>query len=371
MSTVAVAQLVEQRFVVPLVVGSIPIGHLGLPAPKKGIILMKKILIALAIILVMILSTGCQAEPKQTFSIDPEATLPAVGLPEVKEPLPSDTLPIEEISESAEEPTTESEPPTTTAPETTPVATTTEEEVTEEETTTIEETKPKYTFTDIEGCTMYITGSVNVRSLPSTEGDIYFVYHLNDEVWVTGKCNETGWYRVDIEGHECYISHQYVSATKYVPPKTVTAPAANSSSSPGFVYYAIAGQYPNKDYEQYLYNCLKDRGIAWWYPYAVAQIFQESRWNPSSTNGRDHGICQFKGIYFASRAKHFAGMDNADIWNPYDSLKVYSYYIKAILVSHNNDVNRSLSFYICGDDIHWDQTYINHVMGWYNQLQAK
>ena len=39
MSTVAVAQLVEQRFVVPLVVGSIPIGHLGLPAPKKGITL--------------------------------------------------------------------------------------------------------------------------------------------------------------------------------------------------------------------------------------------------------------------------------------------------------------------------------------------
>lgn len=308
----------------------------------------------------MILSTGCQAEPKETFSIDPEATLPEIGPPEVKSTLPAiGVIPIEETSESesAAASTEQTEPPTETEEETS---------TTEEETTT---TESKYTFTDLQGSIMYVTGSVNVRSLPSTEGEIYFVYHLNDEVWVTGQCNETGWYRVDIEGHDCYISPQYISSTKYVPPRTSTAPT--QSSSPGFVYYAVAGQYPNKDYEQYLYNCLNDRGIAWWYPYAVAQIYQESRWNPNSTNGRDHGICQFKGEYFVARAKNFAGMDNADIWNPYDSLKVYSYYIKAVLAANGNNVEKTLSFYICGDSTHWDQTYINHVINWYKQLQAK
>ena len=318
----------------------------------------------------MILSTGCQAEPKDT---DPTETLAIIGVPEPSETLPEIGTPIPEEStteevtteeETAEEPVTETAPPATTAQ-----PTTTEEETTVEQTTTVEETKPKYTFQDYKGFVMYVTASVNIRSLPSTEGKIVTTRSINEEVWVTGKCNETGWYRIVIEGQTFYVSNNYVSKEKVVVNRS-SGNTATINPASGFVYYTVAGQYPNREYEKYLYNCLAERGIAWWYPYAVAQIWQESCWNPNSTNGRDHGICQFKGIYFQSRAEHFAGMKNADIWNPYDSLKVYSYYIKALLGACNNNVNATLSFYICGDMSHWDQTYINHVMNWYKQLKA-
>lgn len=321
---------------------------------------MKKILVVLTIILVMILSTGCQAEPNK-----PDATLPDIGVPIPEATLPDIGVPEPRESEMAAE---------TTEVETTEEPTTTVEPTTEEETTTIEETiektKPEFTFKDYEGFVMYVKASVNIRTLPSTKGEIVTTRSLNEEVWVTGQCVETGWYRIMIEGQTYYVSNNYVSKEKVVVNRSSGESAAIKPAS-GFVYYSVAGQYPNKEYEQYLYNCLVERGIAWWYPYAVAQIWQESRWNPKSTNGKDHGICQFKGIYFQGRAEHYAGMKNADIWNPYDSLKVYSYYIKAILAACGNKVDATLSFYIVGGTYYWNQDYINHVMNWYNQLRAQ
>lgn len=332
---------------------------------------MKKLVLAVITILIMTLSTGCgssEHSPEETIE------LPDIWQPTVEATLPSSNLPeiVPTIEESTQIEITETEIETTTEEETTVEETTTVEPATTIEETTVPETTaaPQFTFTDIEPHTMYVMGSVNVRSLPSTEGEICFVYHLNDEVWVTGKCNETGWYRIDIEGHDCYMTYLYLSEEKYVAKATTAAPMApqKSYNTAGFVYYSVSGVYPNRDYEEYLYSQLNSLGIAWWYPYAVAQIFQESRWNPNSTNGRDHGICQFKGIYFQGRAEHFAGMKNADIWNPYDSLKVYAYYIKALLAACNNKVDATLSYYICGDSYNWDQTYINHVMGWYYKL---
>ena len=317
---------------------------------------MKKLVLAIITILIMTLSTGCSSERPTE-----DQTLPGSNLPEIVAPLPSFlpeiTIPEESMSENEER------PPATTEEETASFA---EESATEQ---------PKYTFTEIEPHSMYTNASANVRSLPSNEeGETYFTLGIDEEVWVISKCNETEWFKVLIEGHECYIDSQFLSEskiTRQAPTTTVVATTAKTYNTAGFVYYSVAGVYPNKDYEQYLYSQLKNLGIAWWYPYAVAQIFQESRWNPKSTNGQDHGICQFKGAYFQSRAKNYAGMNNADIWNPYDSLKVYAYYVKAILSSHGNNVDRTLSFYFSGSDAYWSQDYINRVMNWYKQLKAQ
>lgn len=344
--------------------------------------------VTLAFVLVLFLA-GCGSSEDKSFSIDPEATLPEIGpkigsTEETNSNYPINTTEVETgiiisteetdlttIDESTKETLEEDESNSTES--STLEQTTVEPTAETEETTSIVEEpanvisgSTKYTFTEM-GEHMYVQGSVNIRTLPSTDGDIMFALDINEIVYVTGKCNETGWYRIDVEGQTFYVSNLYVGKDKVVQRSTIASTTVAKKS--GFVYYSVAGQYPNRDYEAYLYNQLDSIGIAWWYPYAVAQIFQESRWNPNATNGRDHGICQFKGIYFQGRAQHFAGMSNADIWNPYDSLKVYAYYIKAILLSHNNNVSSTLSFYICGDDAHWDQTYIDHVMNWHRQLQ--
>ena len=339
---------------------------------------MKKLIVAITIVLITTLSTGCQKQEPQIN------TLPVV---EIDLPIPTETE-IQESQESsgANKPSSESE---TTAPEpsaveeepTTPEETlplepeTTVPEPEPETTAPVEETTepaPVYTFTEIEGKVMYPISSVNVRTLPSTDGEIVCVRYMNEEVWVTARCNETGWYRIMIEGQTFYMSDSYLSETKVVPPTTQSPkPQRPTYSTTGFVYYTVAGRWPERAYEEYLYSCLVDRGIAWWYPYAIAQIWAESCWTPTSYNGVDAGICQFNEKMFPARAAHHANYPDADVWNPYDSLYVYSFYIRDILVGCNYDIEAAWSYYIKG---HWNdrhEVYINACWKWYNALEAK
>ncbi|MGN1164852.1 MAG: SH3 domain-containing protein [Lachnospiraceae bacterium] len=89
-------------------------------------------------------------------------------------------------------------------------------EISETETAVIEsETSPKavtinYTFTDM-STTMYAKSSVNVRSLPSTDGTRLGSLTKNQAVTITGKCNETGWYRIIYNDGEAYVSDKYLS----------------------------------------------------------------------------------------------------------------------------------------------------------------
>ena len=48
-----------------------------------------------------------------------------------------------------------------------------------------------YTFKDIQQ-TMYATGSVNIRTLPSMKGEKVGMLSKDQKVSVTGRCNETG-----------------------------------------------------------------------------------------------------------------------------------------------------------------------------------
>lgn len=91
-------------------------------------------------------------------------------------------------------------------------------------TSSAQEEIPGYTFTDLSQ-TMYATTSVNVRNLPSADGDKLGALYYNQEVIVTGKCNETGWYRIEYNSGNAYVSDSYVSDTKQ----------AERSSAPIFI----------------------------------------------------------------------------------------------------------------------------------------
>lgn len=338
--------------------------------------------VTLAFVLILSLA-GCNKHYEMGNS--EIATLPASGITEVTstediEP----TLPVsqEHLTETSNIETTEqielteiesTKEEVTTVIETTSEIETMPEPTTVEETTTVKETtaipSPVYTFTDFAGYSMYCVTAVNVRTLPSTDGEIIIVYYTNHEVWVTGRCNETGWYRIDIESQPFYISGDYLSTEKQV----TNTPRYQSYDTSGFVYYTVCGGWPERAYEEYLYGCLKNLGIAWWYPYAVAQIWAESCWSPNSYNGVDAGICQFNEYYFPSRAAHHANFPEANVWNPYDSLYVYAYYIRDILYSDkiNGDVEKAWSYYIKGhfDDPH--PTYIAMCWRLYNGLEAR
>ena len=116
----------------------------------------------------------------------------------------------EAIEEPSEEVATETEkaevtPETTTEPEATAES--------EQEETPATESASQYTYTDMTA-TMYAQQTVNVRDLPDTKGNKLGGLSTNDEITITGQCNETGWYRFDYNGSVAYISDKYVGENK-------------------------------------------------------------------------------------------------------------------------------------------------------------
>lgn len=83
------------------------------------------------------------------------------------------------------------------------------------DTRTVKGSKLEYTYTDL-AKTMYAKSSVNVRNLPSTDGEKLGGLTKAQEVDVTGQCKETGWYRIKYSGSTGYVSDSYLQNDKPV-----------------------------------------------------------------------------------------------------------------------------------------------------------
>lgn len=162
---------------------------------------------------------------------------------------------------------------------------------------------------------------------------------------------------------------QSVESVGTAPPAIVpTTESVLNDYSRGFKRYKVNGILPPYEWQWYLYGKLADRGLEWWYPYAVAQIYQESNWNQYSTNGRDHGLCQFKGVYWDGWASA-AGMPGADIWDVYAQLTVYAWMMGNNLAAAGGNVGQALSIYYLGY-AGWSDEYVGHVMQWMDYLEV-
>lgn len=84
-----------------------------------------------------------------------------------------------------------------------------------------------YTYSELSQ-TMYAKSAVNVRDLPSTDGKKIGSLKASQEITVTGKCDQTGWYRFDLNGTTGYVSDKYIVSEK---PAVNTVASANNSSS--------------------------------------------------------------------------------------------------------------------------------------------
>ena len=89
-----------------------------------------------------------------------------------------------------------------------------------------------YTCTEMTQ-TMYAKSAVNVRDLPGTDGNKIGSLKASEEITVTGKCDQTGWYRFDLNGTTAYVSDKYIVSEKPVANtgSTKTANAGNSNTA--------------------------------------------------------------------------------------------------------------------------------------------
>lgn len=179
---------------------------------------MKKRLLGLLLgVMLISVCVGCGAESKTT---EPTETATATTTEEstteqTEEPTATPEETVEPTPEATEEPSEETT--VETKPETTETA---EPEPTEEP-------EPEYTYTDM-SATMFAQQTVNVRDLPDTSGNKLGSLSTNDEIAITGKCNETSWYRFEYNGSVAFVSNKYVSDNK-----VEVAPPANNNSGSG------------------------------------------------------------------------------------------------------------------------------------------
>ena len=70
-----------------------------------------------------------------------------------------------------------------------------------------------YTYSELNQ-TMYAKSAVNVRDLPSTDGKKIGSLKASQEITVTGKCDQTGWYRFELNNTTGYVSDRYIVSEK-------------------------------------------------------------------------------------------------------------------------------------------------------------
>ena len=121
------------------------------------------------------------------------------------------------VAEPTAEPT---EAPTETAPASTV-------EPTAEPVETTAAADAGYTYSEVSQ-TMYAKSAVNVRDLPSTDGKKIGSLKASQEITVTGKCDQTGWYRFDLNGTTGYVSDKYIVSEK---PVSNVAATGNSNAA--------------------------------------------------------------------------------------------------------------------------------------------
>lgn len=140
----------------------------------------------------------------------------------------TETTVAEPTAEPAVEPTeapTESE----TAPTETATAPTVEPTVEPVVTETTAAADTGYTYSEVSQ-TMYAKSAVNVRDLPSTDGKKIGSLKASQEIAVTGKCDQTGWYRFDWNNTTGYVSDKYIVSEKPVA-NTVASTGSNSTAT--------------------------------------------------------------------------------------------------------------------------------------------
>lgn len=137
------------------------------------------------------------------------------GCGKASEPMPIEATEVVEESETVEATETEvAEATETETPAEAPVA---------------EEPSSPYSYTELSQ-TMYAQSTVNVRDLPEQSGAKLGSLSTNQEVTVTGQCNETGWYKISYNGGEGFVSNSYLGSEKVAVKSTSTSSGTGKSN---------------------------------------------------------------------------------------------------------------------------------------------
>ena len=170
--------------------------------------------------------------------------------------------------------------------------------------------EPEFTVTEVTA-TKYATQSVNVRSGPSTDYDKIGSLSTNQEITVNGVCDQTGWFRFDLNGTVAFVSNRYVSDSK------VEKPAASETPSNGGNSTANSGSTASKTCPYALWQPIDNWDtISWyvtqpdpnwetsghketqaWMQQTILDRFGDEKWQPGYTVYAEQVTWQYMGHY--------------------------------------------------------------------------
>lgn len=122
-----------------------------------------------------------------------------------------------------------------------------------------EEPASPYSYTELNQ-TMYAQSTVNVRDLPEQTGAKLGSLSTNQEVTVTGQCNETGWYRISYNGGEGFVSNSYLGTEK-VAVKSKSSSTSEATQTPAQTESQPAQEAPATSTDQ-PYE-VDENGVVW------------------------------------------------------------------------------------------------------------
>ena len=160
------------------------------------------------------------------------------------------------------------------------------------------------------------------------------------------------------------------TASASAPVEMETA-GAQTGAPEGLVHYAVNGVVLSPYLQEYLYGQLSRYGAEWFFPVALCQIYQESRYkaDAQNPNGQDKGLCQFREQFWEYHAK-LSGLYEYDIWNPIDQLWVYAWLMAQNLQKSGGDIGMALSRYYLGEAT-YSETYVTAVMQWFGTMEVR
>lgn len=174
-----------------------------------------------AILCAALMLTACGSKETTSNKTASTETTPIEAATEATSVESTETTVAEPTVEPTETPTESEAAPTETPAESpAPAVEPTAEPV---ETTAV---STGYTYSELSQ-TMYAKSAVNVRDLPSTDGKKIGSLKASQEITVTGKCDQTGWYRFELNNTTGYVSDKYIVSEK----PAVNTVAANNTTA--------------------------------------------------------------------------------------------------------------------------------------------
>ena len=180
-----------------------------------------------AILCAALMLTACGSKETTSNETASTETTPIEAATETTSVESTETTVAEPTAEPAETPTESEAAPTETPAESPAPAV--EPTTAPVETTAV---STGYTYSELSQ-TMYAKSAVNVRDLPSTDGKKIGSLKASQEITITGKCDQTGWYRFDMNGTTGYVSDKYIVSEKPVSNVAANTTTAGNSNTAG------------------------------------------------------------------------------------------------------------------------------------------